>query len=61
VLVFPPSRRKPLAVFSTTDHAGSGLDALSCPETIAAGGRRAIVYDSGNQRLMKLRLQGEME
>ena len=48
---------KPLATFGTADRSGTDLASLSHPETIAACGRRAVVFDSGNQRLMKLRLE----
>ncbi|MHC4505189.1 MAG: NHL repeat-containing protein [Planctomycetota bacterium] len=46
-----------LATFGKTDAAGTGLDELSLPMAIAARGRRAVVFDSGNQRLVKLELE----
>jgi len=46
-----------LATFGKTDAAGAGLDELSSPMAIAARGRRAVVFDSGSQRLVKLELE----
>lgn len=46
-----------LATFGKTDAAGTGLDGLSAPMAIAARGSRAVVFDSGNQRLVKLELE----
>jgi hypothetical protein len=48
---------KPLASFGTCDKAGAGLASLDRPQALAARGRRAVVYDSGNQRLVKLALR----
>ncbi len=47
---------KALAAFGTPDKPGTGLASLSGPTTIAARGNRAVVYDAGNQRLIKLSL-----
>ncbi len=38
------------------DSRGSSLSQCDSPGTVAASGRRAVVYDSGNQRILKLRL-----
>ena len=38
------------------DGPGDDLSHLSHPQAIAARDSRAVVYDSGNQRLMKLSL-----
>ncbi len=57
VLCFDLETGKPLATFGTLDKAGDDLATLSAPETIAARGERAVVYDRGNQRLMKLRFK----
>jgi len=46
-----------IATYGKTDGAGSGLDELSSPRTIAARGARAVVFDSANQRLVKLELK----
>ena len=55
VLCFDLATGKALATFGTTDKAGDDLATIYAPETIAARGERAVVYDRGNQRLMKLR------
>ncbi|MCM8541945.1 MAG: hypothetical protein NE328_16875, partial [Lentisphaeraceae bacterium] len=56
VLLFPAAGGKPLAQFGQTDTVGSGLQSLDGPSMIALCGDRAIVHDSGNQRLIKLSL-----
>ena len=55
VLCFDLATGKPLAAFGTPDKSGDDLATLNAPETIAARGERAVVYDRGNQRLVKLR------
>jgi hypothetical protein len=45
-----------LGSFGAADSPGDELAHLSAPTTLAARGDRAVVYDSGNQRLVKLRL-----
>jgi hypothetical protein len=45
-----------LGSFGAADSPGDDLAHLSAPTTLAARGERAVVYDSGNQRLVKLRL-----
>jgi len=45
-----------LAQFGTTDVAGAGADALNQPAAVAISGPQAVVYDAGNQRIMKLEL-----
>ena len=57
VVVFDLAKAKPIAVFGTPDRAGTDLKSLSHPTAIAARGRRAVVFDSGNQRLVKLALR----
>ncbi len=56
VLVFDYGRQgsTPIATFGVTDRAGDDLTSLRHPTTIAARAGRAVVYDSGNQRLVKL-------
>ena len=44
--------------FGGTDKPGTSLASLSAPRALAARGRRAVVFDSANQRLVKLRLVG---
>jgi hypothetical protein len=46
----------PIAAFGLTDRAGDDLTSLCHPATIAARAGRAVVYDAGNQRLVKLAL-----
>ncbi len=48
---------KLLATFGTPDTAGTDLASLTTPEMIAARGDHAVVYDAGNQRLLKLSLR----
>lgn len=45
-----------VASFGTADAAGDDRRSLSAPGSIAARGRRAAVFDAGNQRIVKLRL-----
>jgi len=56
VLCFDLSSRKLVACFGATDCSDNGLDALNAPQALAAAGRRAVVHDAGNQRLLKLEL-----
>ena len=57
VVCFDPSSRKPLAAFGTVDRPGNDLALLHAPQVLAVNGRRAVVFDSGNQRLMKLEIR----
>jgi outer membrane protein assembly factor BamB len=56
VLCFDQATGKQLGSFGVVDSPGDDLAHLSAPTTLAARGDRAVVYDSGNQRLVKLRL-----
>jgi hypothetical protein len=56
VLCIDQATGKQLGSFGTADSPGDDLAHLSAPTTLAARGDRAVVYDSGNQRLVKLRL-----
>lgn len=60
VLCFGQAAGKLLATFGRVDSPGSelshGNSHVNSPTVLAARGDRAIVYDSGNQRLVKLRL-----
>ena len=56
VLCFDQATRKLLGSFGTADSPGDDLTHVNKPTTLAACGDRAVVYDSGNQRLVKLRL-----
>ncbi len=56
VLCFDPIGNL-LASFGTADLAGNDLKSLNAPAVIAAKGSRAAVYDSGNQRIVKLELK----
>jgi hypothetical protein len=57
VLVFDLASGKALAAFGAIDAKGTDLASLAFPETIAARGERAVVFDSENQRLVKLALK----
>jgi hypothetical protein len=58
VLVFDRAapQSAPVAVFGVADRAGDDLKSLRRPTTIAVRAGRAVVYDAGNQRLVKLAL-----
>ena len=56
VLCVDQATRKLLGSFGTADSPGDDLTHVNKPTTLAACGDRAVVYDSGNQRLVKLRL-----
>ncbi len=56
VLCFSSDGKKLLASFGQTDTPGNDLDHVHTPLSIAARGDRAVVYDSTNRRLIKLRL-----
>lgn len=57
VICFDLGTGKPRASFGAYDRAGADLASLDRPQAIAARGRRAVVYDAGNQRLVKLALR----
>ena len=57
VLCFDQASRRLLGVFGTADRAGDDLATLNRPETIAVNEARAVVFDSGNQRLVRLELE----
>lgn len=54
VLAFNLADEKLIATFGTTDTHGDDMMSLTNPEVIAARDNRAVVYDQGNQRLVKL-------
>lgn len=54
VLCVDPVTLKPLAAFGQLDTPGNDLAHLSAPLTIAARGDQAVVWDSANQRLLRL-------
>ena len=54
VLCFDAADHEFLASFGKTDQAGDSHLLLNQPTTLAARGNRAIVFDSANQRLIKL-------
>jgi hypothetical protein len=58
VLCFDLPTRKLLGSFGQTDRAGDDLEHLSHPAAIAARRGRAVVFDSDNQRLIKLQFSG---
>lgn len=57
VCCLDPATGELIATFGTADKEGTGLDGLSRPQVIAARDGRAVVFDRGNQRLVKLRLR----
>ena len=56
VVCFHLASRRELAAFGRRDAGGDDLASLEAPRVIAARGRRAVVFDSVNQRLVKLRI-----
>ena len=54
---FDLSSGRELAAFGAKDVAGDDLTKLNTPRIIAASGKRAVVSDSGNQRLVKLEIK----
>jgi len=59
VLCLDAESRALLATFGQTDQAGTGLDQLDQPTAITARGDRCVVYDSGNQRLVRLMISAD--
>lgn len=57
VVVFDAASGAELATFGQADKAGTDLLTLTAPELLAARNDRAVVFDSGNQRLVKLALK----
>ena len=57
VVCFDLASGHELAAFGARDTAGDDLAKLNAPRVIAARGQRAVVCDSGNQRLIKLELK----
>lgn len=57
LLLFAAAGGRPLASFGHLDQPGGDLLSLATPTTVAANGRRAVVYDRDNQRLLKLFLE----
>jgi hypothetical protein len=56
VLGFALTGGTPQWSFGTVDKSGTDLATMEHPETVAIRNGRVVVYDSGNQRLLKLRL-----
>lgn len=54
VLVFDLASRKLLASWGRTDRSGDSIDLLDNPLAIAANGDRCVLFDSANQRLVRL-------
>lgn len=57
VVCFDLGTGKVSAMFGTADRAGADLASLDRPGVLAARDRRAVVFDSANQRLLKLTLR----
>jgi hypothetical protein len=56
VVCFDLASGRELAAFGTRDAAGDDLARLNTPRVLAARGHRTVVFDSGNQRLIKLQI-----
>ncbi len=54
VLLVNPTNQQCVAQFGQADHAGSALDQLNAPTHCAIQGNRVVVYDSLNQRIVRL-------
>lgn len=57
VLCFPSDGGDPIASFGEVDKPGNDLSHLNVPQVIIGRGNRAIVYDSANERYVKLELK----
>lgn len=57
VLVFKLDSGEFIESYGGLDQSGDSLTALNEPQVISARERRAVVFDSGNQRLVKLVLE----
>jgi len=57
ILLFDAGSGKLLGQAGTTGHPGSSLSMFDNPRALAANGNRAVVFDAGNQRLVKLQWQ----
>ena len=57
VVCFDQSSGKPLAEYGVKNTAGNEMAKLNSPGIIAARGSRAALYDSGNQRILKLEIK----
>jgi DNA-binding beta-propeller fold protein YncE len=58
VLCFDLQTRKLLGSFGQMDHPGDDLEHFTHPAAIAARHGRVVVFDSDNQRLVKLQFSG---
>jgi hypothetical protein len=56
-LAFDLRDGRPLASFGKTDRPGDDMASLNHPGRIIARGKRAVVHDTGNHRLVKLSLR----
>lgn len=56
VICFDLASGKQLAEYGVKDAPGKEIAKLNAPEVISACGRRAVLYDSGNQRILKLEI-----
>lgn len=57
VLVFDLASGREVARFGRSDARGADLASLDGPGVLAARGPRGVVYDAGNQRLVKLEIR----
>ncbi|EAQ81697.1 FlgD immunoglobulin-like domain containing protein [Blastopirellula marina] len=54
VLLLDPSSHRVIGQFGQLDQAGGSLETLHAPTHIAVQGNRVVVYDSANQRIVRL-------
>ncbi|UUO04656.1 hypothetical protein M4951_14790 [Blastopirellula sp. J2-11] len=54
VLLLDPASHRVIDQFGQLDQAGKSLDTLDSPTHVAVQGNRVVVYDSANQRIVRL-------
>lgn len=59
VLVLDMAGKNLLSSYGKTDKPGDSIETLNMPQTIAANGNRAVVFDAQNQRLVRLTYQAQ--
>lgn len=57
VLWFDAQTLRLITQAGQTDVAGTSVDAFDRPTAVAIAGKRAVVYDAGNQRVVKLQMK----
>lgn len=59
ILLFDVHKTQPIASYATCRQPGQALNRLNSPTRITANNNRAVVFDSGNQRILKLKVAKE--